>query len=812
MFKNVIKRNGQTVDFDSNKIKNAILKAMSGLDQRNIDVELADKTTKKVLNKIKQTEIEVPSVDQIHIFVENSLMDLKQYELAREYITYRNNHKPDIFKKRINIKPYEYPDLIDYQTAIQHSYWLFSEFNYDPDIQDMKINLNNSERSAINRSMLAISQIESAVKTFWGDVHKKLPKPEIAKVGSVFSECHIDNTEILTPHGWKDLKDTYVGDSVMQYNENNTISETKVKETFNNYYEGYVYKFTKGNSFETHVTPNHRMLYYDNKNNFKEINAKYFYTMDKKVTIPETGSLTNDVNNLSEEDKNNIKLYKDFDWVDLSDKSFLWCKEFLEELKNYKNKNELKFYDNNKSNIDKLQIIGICAGYKTHIHTPKNKSYYITFKEKSKNVSYSKFKEEIYDYAGIVRCVSVDSGAIITRYNNKVFIAGNSEVRHEDTYSHLIEIMGLNEEFQKLLEVPAMKKRIRYLEQVNQNIKSVDPRDFFETIILFSMFIENVSLFSQFLIIMSFNKHKNLLKGMSNGIEATSKEECYIKGTEIFTPNGWIALENVNQGDVVYQYNNHNLERVQVLHKTEKDFSGNLIHFYTDDYQCFVTPEHDMIYHNKFTCKRTDIDRPEKEIIKTKAKNFQNNNSLVPVYNSNKLIDHIEYIDNSEINKEEIPYKGKVYCVSVPSGAILTRYDNKSFIAGNCIHAQFGFDLINIIKNENPHWWTDELQTYIKDIALDAYNAELEVVEWIYENGDIDIIPKAVTKEYIKKRINDSLESIGIEKIFDIENGLISYAEWFEDEILVDKATDFFNKRVTNYQKRSSYVDADDIF
>jgi ribonucleoside-diphosphate reductase beta chain len=42
---------------------------------------------------------------------------------------------------------------------------------------------------------------------------------------------------------------------------------------------------------------------------------------------------------------------------------------------------------------------------------------------------------------------------------------------------------------------------------------------------LFSLFVEHVSLFSQFLIMMSFNKHRNLFKGMSNAVEATSKEE-----------------------------------------------------------------------------------------------------------------------------------------------------------------------------------------------------------------------------------------------------------------------------------------------
>ena len=68
-------------------------------------------------------------------------------------------------------------------------------------------------------------------------------------------------------------------------------------------------------------------------------------------------------------------------------------------------------------------------------------------------------------------------------------------------------------------------KRVRYLETALKNSKSDDNREYAESILLFSLFIEHVSLFSQFLIIMAFNKHKNMLKGISNVVEATSKEE-----------------------------------------------------------------------------------------------------------------------------------------------------------------------------------------------------------------------------------------------------------------------------------------------
>ena len=49
------------------------------------------------------------------------------------------------------------------------------------------------------------------------------------------------------------------------------------------------------------------------------------------------------------------------------------------------------------------------------------------------------------------------------------------------------------------------------------------------------------------------------------------------------------------------------------------------------------------------------------------------------------------------------------------------------------IHAEFGFDLVNTIKQENPTWWTDELKEDLVDATLDAYDAEADIVECIFE-------------------------------------------------------------------------------
>ena len=44
--------------------------------------------------------------------------------------------KRRLFVPRFEIKPYEYPELLEFKDAIRHSYWLHTEFNFTGDIQD----------------------------------------------------------------------------------------------------------------------------------------------------------------------------------------------------------------------------------------------------------------------------------------------------------------------------------------------------------------------------------------------------------------------------------------------------------------------------------------------------------------------------------------------------------------------------------------------------------------------------------------------------------------------------------------------------
>jgi ribonucleoside-diphosphate reductase beta chain len=433
---NIRKRDGSIQSFTIDKVAHAVSKAFKETGEGSPEAakQVAEKVHEKTIALCVQANTAepgsalalkcvdgCPNVEEVQDLVEKVLMELDFFETAKAYILYRNERKKmrerDIFKKRVNLKPYEYPELAEYVSAVRHSYWIHTEFNFTSDIHDFKVNIAEAERDAIKKTMLAIAQIEVAVKTFWGDIYKKMPKPEIGAVGFTFAE---------------------------------------------------------------------------------------------------------------------------------------------------------------------------------------------------------------------------------------------SEVRHMDAYSHLIEILGLNHEFQALTKVPVMQERIAYLEKVITLSRTNENREYAQAILLFSLFIEHVSLFSQFLIMMSFNKHKNLFKGISNAVEATSKEEQ--------------------------------------------------------------------------------------------------------------------------------------------------------------IHGLFGIDIINIIRSEHPEWFDDALKAQVATLCQEAFDAESNIVDWIFEKGELSFLPKATVKEFIKNRLNNSLKSIGFDPVFEIDEAIVDETDWFDAEVIATKHVDFFQKRSINYNKRSSSVTSADLF
>ena len=128
------------------------------------------------------------------------------------------------------------------------------------------------------------------------------------------------------------------------------------------------------------------------------------------------------------------------------------------------------------------------------------------------------------------------------------------------------------------------------------------------------------------------------------------------------------------------------------------------------------------------------------------------------------------------------------------------------------IHGDFGIDLIKILKSENPEWFNSDYESRIQDMCKKAYEAESAIVDWIFEKGELDFLPKKQVKEFIKDRFNRSLESIGVSEVFKTDDSLLSETEWFNDEIIGTKHGDFFVKRSINYSKRTQSITAQDLF
>lgn len=100
-----------------------------------------------------------------------------------------------------------------------------------------------------------------------------------------------------------------------------------------------------------------------------------------------------------------------------------------------------------------------------------------------------------------------------------------NEVVHSESYAMLLDILGLNKEFENILKTDVIGGRVNYLEKYLRG--SGDNVDEFNTlkIALFTLFVENVSLFGQFLILRSFKQHRNQLISIDNVVQATMKDE-----------------------------------------------------------------------------------------------------------------------------------------------------------------------------------------------------------------------------------------------------------------------------------------------
>ncbi len=128
------------------------------------------------------------------------------------------------------------------------------------------------------------------------------------------------------------------------------------------------------------------------------------------------------------------------------------------------------------------------------------------------------------------------------------------------------------------------------------------------------------------------------------------------------------------------------------------------------------------------------------------------------------------------------------------------------------IHALVGMKIINTIREESPELFDEELEERIRGEAVDAFTAESKIVDWMINGIDEPGLNATILKEFIKNRINSSLEQIGFKPVFEVDDSLLESTMWFEEELLGNNMTDFFHSRPVEYSKKSQSFDEDDLF
>lgn len=233
-------------------------------------------------------------------------------------------------------------------------------------------------------------------------------------------------------------------------------------------------------------------------------------------------------------------------------------------------------------------------------------------------------------------------------------IFGANEVVHGDAYERLLEVLGIDQAFDDILKLDLIRGRDNYLKKNTHKFHADNRKQFVYSIILFSIFVENIALFSQFYTIGWFGRYKNALKDTNKQVEYTSREEN--------------------------------------------------------------------------------------------------------------------------------------------------------------LHFMAGAKIINVLHKEYPELFDDELKERVLYEAEQAVKYECQIIEWIVNGYKHEKLNSPLLMNFIKDRLNTSLKEIGYPSIFEVDKELVKKTDWFEETILGNNMTDFFNSRPVEYSKKGQCFDESELF
>ncbi|RNC79175.1 ribonucleotide-diphosphate reductase subunit beta [Piscirickettsia salmonis] len=112
------------------------------------------------------------------------------------------------------------------------------------------------------------------------------------------------------------------------------------------------------------------------------------------------------------------------------------------------------------------------------------------------------------------------------------------------------------------------------------------------------------------------------------------------------------------------------------------------------------------------------------------------------------------------------------------------------------MHLNFGIDMINQIKQENPHLWSNEFQEKMQALILDGVELEIQYARDTMPRGVLGL-NAAMFEDYLKYIANRRLAQLGLKEQFD---GITNPFPWMSEIIDLKKEKNFFETRVTEYK------------
>ncbi len=112
------------------------------------------------------------------------------------------------------------------------------------------------------------------------------------------------------------------------------------------------------------------------------------------------------------------------------------------------------------------------------------------------------------------------------------------------------------------------------------------------------------------------------------------------------------------------------------------------------------------------------------------------------------------------------------------------------------MHCNFGIDVINTIKLENPHLWTAQFREEIKGLIQHGVELEYQYAEATMPRGVLGL-NATMFKEYLRFIANRRCTQIGLDVLYP---GATNPFPWMSEMMDLKKEKNFFETRVTEYQ------------